>query len=277
VRMLATIVLCGVFAAPAVAQLAASSGTNDVYYSDTHVAPARIKDVVMERQDDSGVSLMDRKRVFARLADLVAEQVTAEGAAEVADAWTRGFSNGVETLRAAFAAAPTNGIFVGLEIPYDTTASRSAVIDMYVVSNHYDAAANLDMFWIHFNRSIPRPAMKVPYVWGGTTQVVDAAWTLAGTSANYTNAYTLTRGGYTYDNCRLLFAERPAAITNAWMNLKRYAPFGDPVNGLDWGKVQTTCNGRSSITATLSDGTNDWQFVNGCLISKTPTEIPENE
>jgi len=257
---------------PAAAQLSASAATNVVYYSAVHSAPARVRDVISERLDSTGYHLMDRQRVFAQLADLVAEQVTADGAVEVADAWTRGFSDGVETLRAAFAAAPTNGIFLALEVPYDTTASRSAVIDMYVVSNHYDRAANLDMFWIHFNRSIPRPAMKVPYVWGGTTQVVDAAWTLAGTSANYTNAYTLTRGGYTYDNCRLLFAERPAAITNAWMNLKRYVPFGDPVNGLDWGKVQTTCNGRSSITATLSDGTNDWQFVNGCLISMTPVE-----
>ena len=272
--MLAAIVLCGVFAAPAVAQLAASSGTNDVYYSTVHSAPARVKDVVMERQDESGVSLMDRKRIFAQLADLVAEQVTVEGATEVAAAWHRGFTNGVEELRAAFANAPTNGMYLGVEMPYDSTAARER-LDIYVASNHFDRASGYDLLWVHFNYSIPRPRIEVPYSWtGGVTRVV-GSWTMPGTSANWTNVYTVTKGQYVYNNCRLLFVQRPTGLDGAVMNLKPHGLFGNPELGVSWGQVQTTYRGRASITGTLTDGTNDYVFANGQLMSTTPTEIPD--
>ena len=274
-KRLAVALFCGLCAAyAAVAQLAASSGTNDVYYSEVHSAPARVKERVRERHDSTGYRLMDKKRVFAQLADLIAEQVTVAGAQEVAASWHRGFSNGVEELRAAFANAPTNGIYLGMEMPYDPTASRDA-IDIYVASNHFDRASGYDLFWVHFNHAIPRPSMEVPYSWTGGVTRVAGTWSPPGTSAHWTNVYTIVRHGYTYGNCHLLFVKRPSDFVGAAMNLRPYGSFGNPESGLSWGRVQTTWNGRPSITDTLTDGTNEWVFANGCLLSKTPVENNE--
>ena len=269
-RKLAAMVLCGIFAAAALAQDRAT-GTNDVYYSSVHSAPARVKDVVTERHDETGVSLMDRQRVFAQLADLVAEQVTVEGAREVAAAWHRGFSNGVEELRAALSSTPTNGVYLGLEFPYDPSVSRAA-IDIYVASNHYDAVSGYDLFWIHFNHQLPKPSMEVPYQYTGGVVRVAGTWAPHGTTAHWTNVYTIARRGYTYDNCHLLFVKRPPELVGASMNLRPFGSFGNPETGISWGKVQTTYNGRASLTATLFDGTQDWEFQNGCLLSKTTPE-----
>lgn len=255
------------------AQLAANrAGTNVVYYSEVHTAPARIKERINERHDASGYKLMDRKGVFARPADLIAEQVTVEGAHRIAAAWRQGFSNGVEELRAALNNAPTSGMYLGVEIPYDPESSRDA-IDMYVASNHFDAVSGIDMFWIHFNHPTPKPTMEIPYCWTGGVKRVAASWSMPGTAANWTNVYRVVKGDYIYDNCHLLFAQRPAELSGgAIMNLRPYGNFGNPETGISWGKIQTTWQGRSSITGTLTDGTNDWEFVNGHLMSIKPKE-----
>ena len=271
-RKLAAMVLCGIFAAAALAQDRAT-GTNDVYYSDVHVVPARVKERLVERHDASGYHLMDKKRVFASLADLVAEQVTAEGACAVADAWMEGFNRGVDSLMDALHSAPTNGMYLGLNFPYDNTATRNA-IDIYIASNHFDSASGYDLLWVYFNHNIPRPAMEVPYSWTGGVKRVAATWSPPGTGAHWTNLYAVAKGGRTYD-CHLLFAERPPELRGAAMNLRPYGSFGNPETGIAWGQVQTTFNGRASITATLTDGTNDWTFLNGQLMSITPVENNE--
>lgn len=276
-RRAAILAWAAVCAAAAFAQLGADRGsTNVVYYSSIHSAPARIKERITQRHDSTGYHLMDRKRVFAQLAQLVAEQVTVAGANEVAEAWKQGFSNGVESLQAAWANAPTNGAYLAVEIPYDPTQSRAA-IDIYVVSNHYDSVTGYDLLWVYFNHELPKPTVEVPYTCGGETKRVAGTWKPAGTAANWTNVYTVVKGGYTYDNCHLLFVERPPEFVGAVMNLKRVGNFGNPETGISWGKVQTTYNGRPSITATLSDGTNDWEFVNGEVMNIKPTEQEDEE
>lgn len=271
-NMLTAIILA--VALQGLGQLGVRSGTNTVYYSAMHIAPARIKERVTERHDATGYKLMDREGVFARLSDLVAEQVTVDGAYRVAAAWRQGFSNGVEELRAALNSAPTNGVYFGIEIPYDTTASRAA-IDIYVASNHYDTATGYDMFWVYFNHPLPRPAVEIPYSWGGETRRVAATWSPPGTAANWTNTYMIARGGFEYE-CHLLFAERPTELSaRAVMNLWPYGRLGNPETGIDWGQVQTTWKGRSTLTDLLTDGTNNWRFVNGHLMELTPVEGQE--
>jgi len=260
-----------VCAAAAFAQLGADRGsTNVVYYSSVHTAPQRIKERITERHDSTGYHLMDRKGVFASIAELVAQQVTVEGAQQVAESWMQGFSNGVAELEAAWSQAPTNGMYIAVDIPYDPTESRAA-IDIYVVSNHYDSVSGYDLLWVYFNHVMPKPIIEVPYQCGSMVKRVAGSWSVPGTAANWTNVYTVARSSFTYD-CHLLFVERPTEYVGAVMNLKRVGSFGNPETGISWGKVQTTYNGRPSITATLTDGTNDWEFVNGCLISITPVE-----
>ena len=61
----------------------------------------------------------------------------------------------------------------------------------------------------------------------------------------------------------------------AVMNLWPYGRLGNPETGIDWGQVQTTWKGRSTLTDLLTDGTNNWRFVNGHLMELTPVEGQE--
>ena len=257
---------------PASLGLAASSGTNDVYLSDEFYQPPRRRDVILERLDTNGVySLRDRRGAFASLAALMAEQVAASNAHAVAAAWTRGFSNGVEQLRAAFANAPTSGIFLGLDFPLDPAPTRAA-LDIYVVSNAYDGASDLDLLWIYFSRTIAKPTIEVPYIVAGETNRVLGSWTLAGTQAHWTNTYDIVRGEYAYPSCHLLFVQRPAALHDAPINLNPHGLFGRAGSGIAWGQVQTTYLGRPSLSGIITDGTNNYEFLNGFLLTTTPTE-----
>lgn len=103
------------FAQIAAAALAAAA-TNTVYESGVATNRAWGRAVISEMHDGGEVRLMDRRKAFVARADQVAQEFAATNAHRVAEAWTRGFEAGTNTLAAAMDASVTNATFTAWEI-----------------------------------------------------------------------------------------------------------------------------------------------------------------
>ena len=239
------------------AQLTAGIATNKIYQSQVITNNAWVKHIVSEFIGKNGeTELKDKAGAFVSEANLAAMKVAVEDSKRVYDAWIRGFEQGCEELRSKIGQSPTSGMFLKLMFPYVPDSTRKSV-DIFVVSNHYDTVKNRDVMWIYCNRELPmEPIVEIPYVYESgftTNRVVGTFEPKDVAKAHWTNTVTISRFGYEYKNCHVLYANRPADLANYPCRLNRNGLWGKTGGGFDWGMIGVTVEGVPTLTAELTN------------------------
>ena len=253
----ATLTLAALVSAVSFAQLTAGIETNVVYESQIITNNAWMKHLVTELiENGKAPELKDRAKAFVSAANLAAMKVAVEDSKRVYDAWIRGFEQGCEELRSKIGQSPTSGMFLKLMFPYVPDSTRKTV-DIFVVSNHYDTVKNRDVMWIYCNRELPmEPIVEIPYVYESgftTNRVVGTFEPKDVAKAHWTNTVTISRFGYEYKNCHVLYANRPANLANYPCRLNRNGLWGKTGGGFDWGMIGVTVEGVPTLTAELTN------------------------
>ena len=239
------------------AQLTAGIETNKIYQSQVITNNAWVKHIVSEFIGKNGeTELKDKAGAFVSAANLAALNVAVNDSKHVYEAWMRGFEKGCEELRSKIGQSPDHGILMKLVMPLDPAASRRSV-DIFVVSNEYDAALNRDKMWLYCNRELPmKPIVEVPYVYEGgftTNRVVGTFSPNDVPGAHWTNTVTVSRFGFEYKDCHVLYVTRPENLANYPCHLKRHGLWGRTGSGFEWGSIAVTVDGMPTLTCELTN------------------------
>ena len=260
---------------PAVAQLGAGAETNTVYQTGIVTNNAWSRDVVTERWSGGEPELMDRQGAFVSTADMSALEVSSANAHKVAAAWSDGFNTGTNMLAEAMVDAPTNGTFFKLCFPLIPSSTRRSV-DIFVVSNTYDAVRNRDCLWIYVSRDLPmKPIVRVPYVWesGFSTNYAVGAFTVQDVpQSHWTNTVSITRFGETYAKCHRCWFTRPAELAGIPIFMNRHGSFGGrDGSGMDWGSIAVLVDNQLTYTGSITNAAEGTvaTFENGAFLGIT--------
>ena len=260
-KLMGAILLTGVSVA-ANAQLGAERSTIYNYYSATKESPAWQKDIITADGPDYR-RLRDRQGVLADKQRILALEVAVSNLTKVAESFNEGFQTGIANLVEATNNIPKDGYTFGLVMPLSPSETRTA-IEGFIVDQQYDPEHNIDKLSIHFTRDLKvQPQIVCPYVLDGgmtTNQIKGSFKSRHYLGSNWTNKFTITRGEITYDNCHLLFLERPASLQGFTTWFDSMVKWGTS-QGIDYGAIVHTAFGEELFNGTLTNF-NNHTYVN---------------
>lgn len=239
------------------AQLGSERSTIYNYYSVTKESPAWQKDIITADGPDY-TRLMDRQGVLADKQRILALEVAVSNLTEVAKGFNEGFQTGIENLVEATNNIPKHGYTFGLVMPLAPSETRTA-IEGFIVDQQYDSVHNIDKLSIHFTQDLKvQPRIVCPYVLDGgmTTNLITGSFKSRHyPGSTWTNKFTIARGEITYDNCHLLFLERPAALQGFTTWFDSMVKWGTP-QGIEYGAIVHTAFGEELFNGTLTNFNN---------------------
>lgn len=249
------------------------------YFSSEVDSPMWVKDFITV-SGEGRTQLNDRQGVIASLASVMVERNVASNIIRVANTYQEAFDEGIEKLEEVTNNIPKTGFTIGLMMPLEPSATRTA-IEGYIVSNAYDEVNNTDIYLIHFTQSLKvQPNVVFPYVMDGGLTTNSIAGTFRDSrypGSVWANVYRAVVRDVEYDNCHLCYVQRPEQLRQVMVWTQPHLKWGSAIHGIDYGNIVHLAYGENLFTGILRDFTNHkfLEIKDGAIMGEGAQGYPE--